>query len=113
MNRIVEPQPGRRPRGGGRGLLLLAAVLVVLFALNPGIEDFTDYALKDVSGDKLSSLVEGGGTFAQGIVSKVGKSLVSSITERENYYFFSVYKVPGLEESTTYVGLLKKVFFKL
>jgi hypothetical protein len=108
MNRNYEPQTGRGTRKGGAGrfFLIIIVLLVALFVTNPNKDEFVEYALKNVNED-------GGSKLTEGIANAIGKPLLNSVTEREDYFFFSIYKLPDLEQSNKYLGIFKKVFIKL
>ncbi|MFC3748670.1 hypothetical protein [Paenibacillus sp. GCM10012306] len=108
MNEFDRPYTGRSTKRGGAGrfFLFLIVLLVALLATNPGKEDFVDYAIKNVN-------VESGGKLAEGIANMIGKPVLNTLTERENYFLFSIFKLPGLDASNRYLGIFKLLFIKL
>ncbi|MFE4711890.1 MULTISPECIES: hypothetical protein [unclassified Paenibacillus] len=108
MNEFDRPYTGRSTKRGGAGrfFLFLIVLLVALLATNPGKEDFVDYAIKNIS-------EESGGKLGAGIANMIGKPVLNSVTERENYILFSIFKLPVLDGSNNYLGIFKLIFIKL
>ncbi|AIQ52678.1 hypothetical protein [Paenibacillus sp. FSL R7-0331] len=99
MDPYVERQYERRAKPGRiRNLLIVLVILVgVLALLNPAIEDFAEYAVDDLQDTLGASLPEGLG---QAMI----KPLVQSLADRENYIIFSVFSLPDIQDSSTFIG---------
>lgn len=116
--RYYAPGPARRvrKRSGVKWFLVLILVLVVMAITNPGKEDFSEYALKNVENSV-------GQEIGDGITRLVAQPVVESLTERNNYILFSVFSVPDLTntefftgdggKTKKYIGLFKIIFVKL
>ena len=116
--RYDAPSPARRVRrrSGGKSFLVLILVLVVLAVTNPGKEEFSEYTVKN-----LENTI--GQEIGDGITKLVAQPIVESLTERDNYIFFSVFSVPDLKNTRfftgdggaakKYIGLFKIIFVKL
>jgi hypothetical protein len=116
--RYNEPQPERRVRKNTAAKLsfVIIAVLVLLAVMNPGKEDFGEYAVNHLE-ETL------GGGLAGGITSMVAQPMVESFTIRENYILFSTFSIPDIQDGKTfigdikakrkYLGLFKIIFIKL
>ena len=118
MEPFVEKQSVRsyKARKFRRGLIVVGLLLVALAVLNPGRDDFTDYAVKNLD-DTLGS------GFPDGISAIVARPMLNSFAERDNFIVFSVYSIPDIKDGKTfiediqakkkYVGLFKRFFFEL
>lgn len=118
MDYMTEQQPGRRvkPRKARNFIIILGVLLVALAVLNPTKEEFSEYAADNLQ-EKLADWLSGGVTEA------LATSLLNSIAERDNYIFFSVFSLPDIQGSSTflgeipenkkYLGLFKRFFFEL
>lgn len=116
--RYDTPSPARRVRrrSGGKSFLVLILVLVVMAVTNPGKEEFSEYAVKNVENTI-------GQEIGDGITKLVAQPVVESLTERDNYILFSVFSVPDLTNTKfftgdggavkKYIGLFKIIFVKL
>lgn len=112
------PQPKRRVRKRTRTkwMLALAVILIIMAVLNPGKEDFSEYAVKDLEGTIGIEL-------AGGITDMIAGPLIESFTIRKNYIIFSTFSIPDLENGKTfisdieanrkYIGLFKIIFIRL
>ncbi|WP_405113823.1 hypothetical protein MHH28_08220 [Paenibacillus sp. FSL K6-1217] len=115
--RYSMPQPERRvrKRTGWKWAIALLLILIVMAVLNPGKEEFSAYAVKDLKGT--------GTDLAGGITDMVARPLVESFTIRDNYIIFSTFSVPDVENgrsligdrsaNRTYLGLFKILFIQL
>ncbi|AIQ59023.1 hypothetical protein [Paenibacillus borealis] len=116
--RYDTPQPERRVRKKTAAKLsfVLIVILVLLAVLNPGKEDFGEYAVNNLEGTLGIEL-------ASGITDLVAQPLVESFTIRKNYILFSTFSIPDIQDGKTfigdvkakrkYLGLFKIVFIKL
>lgn len=116
--RYDAPQPERRVRKKTAAKLsfVIIIVLVLLAVMNPGKEDFGEYAMKDL--EKTLGI-----ELAGGITELVAQPLVESFTVRENYILFSTFSIPDIQDGRTFigdvkakrkfVGLFKIIFIKL
>ncbi|MNR41843.1 hypothetical protein D3C85_1602830 [compost metagenome] len=118
MEPFVEQQPVRnaKTRKFRNVLIVIGLLLVLLAVLNPGRDDFTDYAVNNLD-DTL------GRGFPDGISDLVARPLLNSFAERDNFILFSVFSIPDIQDSSTfieditedkkYLGLFKRFFFEL
>ncbi|NQX48942.1 hypothetical protein HQN87_26830 [Paenibacillus tritici] len=112
------PQPERRvrKRTGWKWAIVLIVILVVMAVLNPGKEEFSEYAVKDLK-ETLGTELAGG------ITELVAQPLVESFTLRDNYILFSMFSIPDIQNGKSligdrsanrkYLGLFKIIFIKL
>ncbi|WP_238651581.1 DUF4359 domain-containing protein [Paenibacillus piscarius] len=116
--RYDTPSPARRVRGrsGGKSFLVLILVLILMAVTNPGKEEFSEYAVKNLENTM-------GQDIGDGITKLVAQPVVESLTQRDNYILFSVFSVPDLTNTKfftgdggatkKYIGLFKIIFVKL
>lgn len=116
--RYDTPQSERKVRKKTAAKLsfVIIVVLVLLAVMNPGKEDFGEYAVNHLEGTL-------GVEFAGGITDLVAQPLVESFTIRENYILFSTFSIPDIQDGKTfigdikakrkYLGLFKIIFIKL
>ncbi|MDF9839210.1 MULTISPECIES: hypothetical protein [unclassified Paenibacillus] len=99
MDPYTERQVERRARPGRiRNMLLVLLILLgVLAWLNPSTEDFADYAADD-----LQEIL--GTSLPVGLNQAVVRPLVKSLAERDNYIIFSVFSLPNIQDSSTFIG---------
>ncbi|AIQ47108.1 hypothetical protein R70723_15365 [Paenibacillus sp. FSL R7-0273] len=99
MDPYFDQQVERRAKPGRiRNLFILLVILAgVLALLNPSIEDFAEYAVEDLKEILGASLPE---SLNQAVV----RPLVENISERDNYIIFSVFSLPDIQDSSTFIG---------
>lgn len=118
-SRYDTPSPAcrvRRRSGGKSLLVLILVVLVVMAVTNPGKEAFSEYSVKNLENTLDQEI-------GDGITKLVAQPVVESLTERDNYILFSVFSVPDLKKTNffsgdggatkKYIGLFKILFIKL
>lgn len=112
----TQPEHKVRKKTAAKLSFVIIVVLVLLAVMNPGKEDFGEYAvnhLEETLGVEL----------AGGITSLVAQPMVESFTIRENYFLFSTFSIPDIQDGKTfigdikakrkYLGLFKIIFIKL
>ncbi|MEK3684712.1 hypothetical protein GC101_02440 [Paenibacillus sp. LMG 31459] len=112
----TQPEHKVRKKTAAKLSFVIIVVLVLLAVMNPGKEDFGEYAvnhLEETLGVEL----------AGGITSLVAQPMVESFTIRENYILFSTFSIPDIQDGKTfigdikakrkYLGLFKIIFIKL
>ena len=92
-------------------LLLLLVLAALLFATNPGQSEYEDF-LEEKIQSGIKQEVEN--DFLGGVLSLFSGSIakmITSVTEKQDYYLFSVYttKIDD-ENSVTYLGILNHFF---
>lgn len=99
MDPYAERQFERRARPGRiRNMLIVLVILLgVLALLNPSTEDFAEYAADD-----LQEIL--GASLPKGLNQAVIRPLVENISERDNYIIFSVFSLPDIQDSSTFIG---------
>ncbi|MEK4042360.1 hypothetical protein NSU18_01760 [Paenibacillus sp. FSL H8-0048] len=117
-SRYDTPSHARRVRrrSGGKSLLVLILVLVVMAVTNPGKEAFSKYSVKNLENTLDQEI-------GDGISKLVAQPVIESLTKRDNYILFSVFSVPDLKNTDfftgdggatkKYIGLFKILFIKL
>ncbi|MBY0011370.1 hypothetical protein H7K49_12935 [Paenibacillus typhae] len=99
MDPYAERQVDRRARPGRirNTFIVLVILLGVLVLLNPSTEDFAEYAADD-----LQEIL--GASLPDGVSQAVIRPLVQSLAERDNYIIFSVFSLPNIQDSSTFIG---------
>ncbi|WP_042202190.1 hypothetical protein [Paenibacillus camerounensis] len=99
MDPYFDQQVERRAKPARiRNLFILLVILLgVLTLLNPAIEDFAEYAVDDLQDTLGASLP---GALTQAMI----KPLVKSLADRDNYIIFSVFSLPDIQDSSTFIG---------
>lgn len=99
MDPYAERQVDRRARPGRiRNMFIVLVILLgVLALLNPATEDFAEYAADD-----LQEIL--GPSLPDGLNQAVVRPLVQSLAERDNYIVFSVFSLPDIKDSSTFIG---------
>jgi hypothetical protein len=91
-------------------MIIIALLLVLLYALNPTMDDFkawrSGHAEREVSGKPASGLV---GVMKKGVGAMTG--IASGFYERGDYLLFSTYSLGG-KEGNLYLGVAR-LFVKL
>lgn len=96
---------GKRVRYGTFIILLLVTILLAV--TNPTKEDFSDYIVKEITGDS-------DGIIIKGIANSLGKTVIEAASKRDDYVLFSIFSVNGGESSSgKYLGFLNSVFITL
>ncbi|CAM4492018.1 hypothetical protein [Paenibacillus typhae] len=99
MDPYAERQVERRARPGKKRnmFIVLVILLGVLALLNPATEDFAEYAADD-----LQEIL--GPSLPGGLNQAVVRPLVQSLAERDSYIIFSVFSLPNIQDSSTFIG---------
>lgn len=99
MDPYVDQRVERRARPGRiRNLIIVLVILAgILALLNPSIEDFAEYAADD-----LQEML--GTALPEGLNQTVVRPLVQNLAERDNYIIFSVFSLPNIQDSSTFLG---------
>lgn len=115
MEKTYDVNPGRTTHRSTKkktGMVLgLIIILILLAVSNPTRADFVDYAMNRP--DEIFKVGESGA-----IMNQIAKSLLDSLTLRENFILFSVYSVPDVKDNTHFIGDIQEkrniwVFSKL
>ncbi|MEK5237897.1 hypothetical protein NST99_19585 [Paenibacillus sp. FSL L8-0470] len=115
MEKTYDVNPGRTTHRSTKkktGMVLgLIIILILLAVSNPTRADFVDYAMNRP--DEIFKVGESGA-----IMNQIAKSLLDSLTLRENFILFSVYSVPDVKDNTHFIGDIQEKkkylgFFKI
>lgn|SRR5690554_1039925 len=87
-------------------LLVIVLLALVLFVSNPEKNHFVDWAVRRAERQSQTELESFLGGF-------VGRPLLNVATTRENYYFFSLFKVNVGGEENIFLGFFRYIFIQV
>jgi hypothetical protein len=97
--RYERPQPEHRVRkkSSAKFFIAIALILIILAVSNPGSGDFAEYAMNHME-DSF------GIEFSESVSNLIGQPVLESLTRRSNYILFSVFSIPDVKDSATFIG---------
>lgn len=86
------------------GLFIFILILIVLFATNPKMDDFETYIEDEIieQTDERGPIVD----FLSQLIASPTAWAMSKVTERKNFYLFSIYSIDSPDKQLVYIGLL-------